>query len=73
MPNISKKPGANPTVHYNTFLLRWIMVWCGWDRVFYISSSYDGILWADPQVFLDESKDIRYPTIIGESRELGKL
>ena len=70
MKNLDKKPGANPSVHYNLFLQRWIIVWYGWDNVLYISSSYDGILWADPQTLLSESGDLKYPNFFGDGQKV---
>jgi hypothetical protein len=71
LKNLDKKPGANPSVHYNLFLQRWVIVWYGWDNVLYISSSYDGIMWADPQVLLSESSDLKFPNLVGEANKIG--
>jgi hypothetical protein len=62
--------GANPSVHYNTFLEMWIMVFHSWAGCIYISSSLDAYEWSEPQqVQCSEDEDGKawYPTIIGES------
>jgi hypothetical protein len=65
--------GANPSVHYNTYLEMWIMVFHSWSGCHYISSSMDAYEWSTPQEILcSEHEDGRtwYPTIIGESNVL---
>jgi hypothetical protein len=67
LPNISKKRRSlsiGTLQHILTTLDHGLMCL---GKGFYISSSYDGINWAVPQMFLDESRNIRY------SQELGKL
>jgi hypothetical protein len=62
--------GSNPSVHYNTYLQLWIMVYHGWNpRCSYIASSIDGYNWSKPRQLVcgPEGGRAWYPTIIGES------
>jgi len=70
LAGLSDVPGSNPSVHYNTYLKLWIMVYHGWNPTcIYISSSEDGYVWKKPQVLVTGEQGGRawYPTIIGES------
>jgi hypothetical protein len=65
LPGLSQKPGANPSVHWNTYLNKFIMVWHGWDEKLYISASDDGEVWDDARLLLDEGSKTWYPVVIG--------
>ncbi len=65
LPGLSLKPGANPSVHWNTYLNKFIMVWHGWNEKLYISASDDGETWDDARLLLDEGSKTWYPVIIG--------
>lgn len=70
LPGLSSAPGGNPSVHWNTFLNKWIMVWHGWSPAnIYISASSDGIVWETPQTIITSEIGGRawYPTIIGDT------
>ena len=68
LPGLSSAPGGNPSVHWNTYLMKWVMVWHGWSPTnIYISVSSDGINWDTPQSIIvsDIGGRAWYPTIIG--------
>jgi hypothetical protein len=63
-------PGGNPSVHWNTYLKKWVMVWHGWSPPnIYLSVSEDGINWEEPKSIIVSSISGRtwYPTIIGNT------
>lgn len=70
IPGLKSVPGGNPSVHYNTYLDRFVMVWHSWVSLsIYISTSIDGVVWEQPRL-LEPKTGLRrawYPTIIGES------
>jgi hypothetical protein len=65
VPGLSKASGANPAVHWNDYLNKFVMVWHGWDGIIYISFSPDGVQWSDASVFLNEGKQTWYPNMVG--------
>lgn len=70
LPGLDLIAGANPSVHWNTYLNEWIMVYHGWDPAeIYISGSQDLIHWYTPQSIIVSSQEGRawYPTIIGDT------
>jgi len=70
LPGLDLVAGANPSVHWNTHLNEWIIVYHGWDPAeIYISGSQDLIHWYTPQSIISSSQEGRawYPTIIGDS------
>lgn len=71
LPAFSSHEGANPSVHWNTYLGKWIMVYGGWDNNAYISSSVDMVNWTPPQILVTSSQNGRawYPTIIGDTSD----
>ena len=78
IPGLQSKPGGNPSVHYNSYLERFVMVWHSWvSTSIYISTSTDGIVWEQPELLEPVSGTGRrawYPTIIGKSdTEAGKI
>lgn len=77
IPGLKSIPGGNPSVHYNSYLERFVMVWHSWETVsVYISTSIDGINWEQPKLLESKSGPRRawYPTIIGKSdTEAGKI
>lgn len=68
---LSLKPGANPTVHWNTYLNKFVMIWHGWDEKLYISASDDGEVWDDAKLLLDEGGKTWYPVMIGDDSVSG--
>ena len=70
LPSLKTVPGGNPSVHWNTYLSKWVMVWHGWNPGnIYISVSTDGIDWDTPQSIIVSELGGRawYPTIIGST------
>lgn len=75
IPDLRDFPGGNPSMHYNAFLQKWVMVWHTWDNgtphpnSIYISTSEDLLHWSQPKVLLAAQGKERfwYPTIIGGS------
>lgn len=68
LPGLSTVPGGNPSVHWNTYLNKWVMVWHGWSPAqIYISVSSNGINWDTPKSIIVSELGGRawYPTIIG--------
>jgi len=61
--------GANPSVMWNTYLQKWIMVYHGWNRVIYFSTSYDGLVWDTPMPITDANERAWYPNLISESSD----
>lgn len=67
--------GGNPSVHFNTYLKKWVMVWGTWEKSstspdsIWLSSSNDLLKWSAPQVLVAAQGAQRcwYPTIIGDS------
>jgi hypothetical protein len=71
---INEVPGANPAVHWNEYLEKWVMVWHGWDPPsISIATSDDLILWSQPEVLVASEFDTRnwYPNLIGTTDQLG--
>lgn len=73
--NLSSVGGANPSVHWNTFYNKWVMVYHGWDGGIYVTLSNDGVIWEYPVKIISKNSYNRwYPTIIGETdTEAGRL
>jgi len=75
IPSLMTVPGGNPSVHYNTALDRWVMIWHSWEgqssysKSLWLSTSEDLMNWTPPQPVLvaEEIEKYWYPTIIGES------
>jgi hypothetical protein len=75
IPSLMNHPGGNSSVHYNTHLKCWIMVWHTWEgqsqspKSVWLSASHDLMTWASPQPLVAAGPDEKawYPTIIGES------
>ena len=70
LPGLENAPGGNPSVHWNTYLKKWVMVWHGWSPPkIYVSVSEDGVHWEEPKSIIVSSISGRawYPTIIGNT------
>jgi hypothetical protein len=73
--NLSRVPGANPSVHFNTYLNKYVMVYASWERGLFISVSDDLEKWSSPVRILSNEELpkrkgkglLRYPTIVGAS------
>jgi len=60
--------GANPSVLWNSYLQKWVMAYHGWDRVTYMSSSSDGLVWENPVALTSLNKETAwYPNLIGDN------
>ena len=68
LPAFWGREGGNPSVHWNTYLKSWIMVYGGWDGSLYIASSPNLLEWSAPQVLVRPVQGGRawYPTILSE-------
>lgn len=66
--NFDSVAGANPSVHFNTYLGKWIMVYHSWTGAVFITASKDTIWWDNPRQVLSSTRGYRawYPTIIGD-------
>ena len=70
LPGLEQFAGGNPSVHWNTYLSKWVMVWHRWaPAVIYIAVSDDGVTWENGQSIIDSEIGGRawYPTIIGDT------
>ena len=70
VPGLAGHPGANPSVHFNTHLKKWVMVWHTWnDTGLWLSVSDDLLNWQTPINVVSASSPERkwYPTIIGRT------
>ncbi|MBO9591281.1 MAG: hypothetical protein J7599_00140 [Niabella sp.] len=64
---LSMNPGSNPSVHWNTYLNKFVMIWHGWDGKLYISASANAEVWETPKLLLEDGPKAWYPSIIGTS------
>lgn len=64
---LTAQAGANPSVMWNEYLKRWIMVYAGWNKVLYMSSSADGLTWERPLAITSTAEETAgYPNLISE-------
>ena len=74
--NIAIRPlnmatGANPSVMWNTYLEKWVMVYASWGHYIYISYSDDAITWSIPKKIVGTgSEPAWYPNMISEDGDL---
>ena len=68
--NLRRVAGANPSVMWNDFLSKWVIVYAGWDKCVYMSFSDDGIAWEIPQKILGDDAPAWYPNLIGPDGDL---
>jgi len=74
LPDLAKRRGGNPSVHWNTFLHRWVIVWHRWAGDLWIATSADLLAWTAPKLLLDKPAGggkVWYPTLIGASDQVG--
>lgn len=62
--------GSNPSVMWNDYIQKWIMVYAKWGGDIYVSSSIDGIEWSTPALLLTESINPLYPNLVSEYGDL---
>lgn len=70
VPGLLTYPGGNPSVHFNTYLHRWVMVWHAWDvPSIMLSTSADLLNWTAPIpiITVTTNERVRYATIIGRT------
>lgn len=69
--NLSRVPGSNPSVMWNSYLKKLIMVYASWTKYVYISYSDDGISWSSPvKIMGSEDNPIWYPNLISSEGDL---
>lgn len=70
IPNLNEVHGGNPSVHWNTFLKCWVMVYHTWPGSLVMSQSNDLISWSLPVVLVPNpspTSKVWYATIIGQT------
>lgn len=70
---LSRIKGGNPSVSWNTYLGKWVMVYHSWSREVILSTSADGLVWDDPRVLVSKSMEPKLcvmPNIIGKEGDL---
>lgn len=71
MKALDKVTGANPSVMWNTFLNKWVMVYGSWTKRIYMSFSEDGIVWSAPEKIMGGTdQPAWYPNLISEDGDL---
>lgn len=45
LPGLDWVPGSNPSLHWNTLIEKWVIIFNSWDNMLHISASDDGIHW----------------------------
>jgi len=69
--NLSSMAGANPSVMWNTFLNKWVMVYATWGKRVVISYSDDALHWSSPVKILGSiGSPAWYPNLIGAEGDL---
>ncbi|WP_257668899.1 hypothetical protein [Parapedobacter tibetensis] len=68
---LSANPGANPSVHWNDYLEKFVMVWHGWDGKLYIAASDDCEIWEQPRLLLEDGVKAWYPNTVGYTSTTG--
>jgi len=74
VPVLNAYPGGNPSVHWNTYLKTYVIVWHGWEPPkVYISTSQDLVTWTKPKTLVDNKFDSKvwYPTLVGNTQVEG--
>ena len=61
--------GANPSVMWNKYRQKWIMVYASWSKILVMSFSEDGITWSNPIEIIGKnfSEAAGYPNLISSS------
>lgn len=67
---LSSIAGANPSVMWNKYLKRWVMVYASWGKGIYMSSSTDGLNWETPISILENDELGTYPNLISSEGDL---
>jgi len=72
--SLARHGGGNPSVLWNTFLKRRVMVWQRWEGDLWISTSENFTAWSRPKLLLAKPSKrgkVWYPTLIGDSDLVG--
>ena len=67
---LSSIAGANPSVMWNSYLKRWVMVYSSWGQAIYMSTSEDGLNWEKPISITDKEEPATYPNLISSKGDL---
>lgn len=69
LPGLADVPGANPSISWNTYLSKFVMVYSGWDYKLHISASHDGIQWDQVRTLTGSVDWTRawYPTLMSDN------
>lgn len=70
LANLRRVAGANPSVMWNTFMNRWVMVYASWQKSVYMSFSDDALAWERPVKILGDGATAWYPNLIGADGDL---
>lgn len=69
--NLDARAGGNPSVMWNSYLDKWVMVYHSWERRICLSMSSDGIVWDAPTVIgPTDDTSAMYPNLISEEGDL---
>lgn len=70
LSELKRQAGANPSLQWNNYLQKWLMVWHSWNGNLVYSSSHDLVNWDEPQTLVTPSDDQSktwYPTLLDPS------
>lgn len=68
---LTSPSGANPSVMWNTYIEKWVMVYATWGKRVMISYSGDAVNWSDPVKIIGTSTaPAWYPNLISEKGDL---
>ena len=67
---LSSISGANPSVMWNSYLKRWVIVYASWGRAIYMSTSEDGLNWEIPIKITEKDEIATYPNLISSKGDL---
>jgi len=64
--NLDTYAGGNPSVMWNHYIGKWVMVYHSWSRRICLSTSADGIAWEAPISLNLGEEEAMYPNLISE-------
>ena len=67
---LDEVPGSSPSVMWNNYLNRWVMVYTKWGGDVYLSQSLDGIEWSSPILILSEPIKPLYPNLVSDEGDV---
>lgn len=68
--NLNSVCGSSPSVMWNDYLQKWVMVYTKWGGDIYMSLSTDGIDWSIPIQILTEPIKPLYPNLVSEDGDV---